>query len=250
MGSPEGILEIPPVNPDTRVVIWCYAGDQHHVIKALGQYLHHQCPVVVLSPGDLPAEIRYPGIENRISGHSGWVGQVCIDRMLCHFRTMLTFPETHFLVHEDDSVCLSPEIPRYLYEEPDTIWANAIANNIPEQQQYYPDGFPKVALQAPYFISRGTIEKLLKASESVKTNPGLPYGDHYLVQLALQAGVPYKGFWNGITCGTNFEKGLNAMFDQVVYGGAVFLHSIKDKGILDLMIMARKAYVRSFWKET
>jgi hypothetical protein len=231
------------MNANTRLAICCYAGDQHRVIKALGQYLHHQCPVVVLSPEDSPAVINYPGIENRQSGKVGYIGQVSLDRMRSHLKTLLEFPEEFFLIHDDDSLCLSPELPRYLYESPEVLWSNQINNSLEFQWQYYPEGFPKIAFQSPYFVSRAAVEKLLASADQVQVNPGLPFIDHYMVQLALAAGCAYRPFPDGITCGTDSPEGTACALSGVL-NGVVFVHAIKQKEVLDLVLAARQDFLR------
>src|ERR1035437_1545947 len=167
------------MNANTRIAVCCYAGDQVQVIKALDNYLQHGCPVVVLSPEDSPAEIRYPGIENRFAGKRAYIGQDSLDRQREHLKVLLTFPEEYFLVHDADSVCLSAKLPAYLYAEPDFLWSNVVNDGIPEHQPAYPSGFPHIAFQPPYFLSRKTIGGLLAASEGIQANPVMPFIDHY-----------------------------------------------------------------------
>jgi hypothetical protein len=235
------------MNPDTRTVVCCYAGDQHQVIKALGQYLHHKCPVVILSPEDSKAEIRYPGIENRFGGKRAYIGQESLDRQREHMRLMLTFPEHHFLVHDADSVCLSPEIPGYLYAERGVLWSNVVNDGIPEHQPAYPAGFPHIAFQPPYFMDRETIEGLLAVSEGMKANPTMPFIDHYMVQLALKANWPYRSFRDGISCpiGPEWPNEFALVRDAVRSRGAIFLHSIKKAETLAILCGDRKEYART-----
>jgi len=230
------------MNADTRVAVCCYAGDQYRMITALGQILHHQCPVVALSPTDSPAVIRYPGVENRQNGKVGYVGQVSLDRMRDHLRCLLEFPEKFFLVHDADSLCLSPGLPRYLYQE-GKLWSNLLVNPYEEQWKYYPPGFPKVAFQSPYWMSRGVIERLLDVADTVKINPGLPFIDHYMVQLAVAAGCPFDGFTGGFT-GLTEDAGGVANVVEAVSRGAMFVHAIKRKEVLDAVVAARQEFLR------
>src|SRR5258708_5855871 len=119
------------MNKNTRVAVCCYAGDQHQVIESLGMYLHHACPVVILSPEDSKAEINYPGVVNRFGGKRAYIGQDSLDRQAEHLRLLLEFPENHFLIHDSDSVSLDPKIPDYLYEQPDVVWSNQVTDAIP-----------------------------------------------------------------------------------------------------------------------
>ena len=40
------------MNPNTRVSVHCYKGDMPQVTGAMPIYLHHECPVVIMSPDD------------------------------------------------------------------------------------------------------------------------------------------------------------------------------------------------------
>jgi len=236
------------MNENTRIAVCCYAGDQHQVIKALGVYLHHQRPVVVLSPEDSKAEIRYPGIENRFAGKRAYIGQDSLERQRLHMKMLLTFPEEYFLVHDADSVCLSAKIPDYLYEEPDFLWSNLVNDGIPEHQPAYPPGFPHIAFQPPYFLSRKTIEGLLKGTEGMAANPALPFIDHFMLQLALATDWPYQSFRDGISCPIDHKKWpkeFQLVSEAVQYRGAIFLHSIKQVEDLHLLGARRKEYERA-----
>jgi hypothetical protein len=239
------IEEVKIMNHNTRIAICCYNGDQHQVIKALDNYLQHGCPVVVLSPGDAPAEIRYPGIENRFAGKRAYIGQESLDRQREHLKLLLTFPEQFFLVHDADSVCLSANISGYLYEEPDVLWSNLVIDTIPEHVVAYPPGFPNVAFQPPYFLSRKTIEALLATAEGIQANPVMPFIDHYMVQLAVKAGWPYKGFPDGASCSTDpsLPCGIEILGKLVREQGFVFMHSIKRREVLDQLLRDRHAYI-------
>jgi hypothetical protein len=231
------------MNEDTRIAACCYAGDQHQVIKFLGCYLHHERPFVVLSPEDSPAEVRYPGVENRFGGRRAYIGQESLDRQRIHLQLLLTFPENYFLVNDSDSVCLSPKIPDYVYAEPDVLWSNVVNDGIPEHQPAYPQGFPHIAFQPPYFMSRKVIESLLSVSEGITANPTMPFVDHYMVQLALKAGCPWKSFRDGVSCPIEQDMGL--VSDAVQNRGAIFLHSIKKPEILERLLACRKEYLRT-----
>jgi hypothetical protein len=233
------------MNERTRIAVCCYAGDQHQVIKALGAYLHHKCPVVVLSPEDSKAEIRYPGIENRFAGKRAYIGQESLDRQRLHLELLLTFPEEYFLIHDADSVCLSPEIPAYLYREPDILWSNLVIDPIPEHQPAYPKDFPHIAFQPPYFLSRKTIQGLLSGgTEKIVANPTMPFVDHFMVQLALWSRWPYRGFPDGISCPfSSHEPSRQLVFQAVRERGVVFIHSVKDEPGMAQLFWERQKYL-------
>ena len=101
------------MNPDTRVAVCCYAGDAHQVTEMLDLYKHHECPVTVLSPTDSKSDV--PGVDNLYGGKRAYIGQACLDRQVEHFKLLLKYyPEKHFLLHDSDSICISPELPACL----------------------------------------------------------------------------------------------------------------------------------------
>jgi hypothetical protein len=239
------------MNEDTRIAICCYAGDQHYVIKALGNYLQHECPVVVLSPEDSKAEIRYPGIENRFGGKRAYIGQESLDRQRIHLQMLLEFPENHFLIHDSDSLCLSPELPRYLYEEPDHVWSNLVNDDIPEHKAEFDlrgERWPHVAFQPPYFLSRHTIKRLLGVADhrGVQASPTMPFIDYYMVQLTMYAGCSYRRFPNCVSCSDHPSLlGTEIMSKQVREDGAVFIHSVKRPEVYQRLLADRKEYLRT-----
>ena len=238
------------MNKNTRIVVCCYDGDQCQVIRALDNYLQHQCPVVVLSPEDAKAEVRYPGIENRFGGKRAYIGQDSLNRQRLHMQLMLTFPEEYFLVHDADSVCLTPELPAYLYAEPDILWSNLVNDDIPGHKDAYPEGFPHIAFQPPYFFSRKTLEGLLTGTEGVVANPTLPFIDHFLPQLAVATGWGYRGFPDGASCSTDpsLPCGEQILAKLVRESGHVFLHSIKRREVLDRLMEERKTFLKTHAK--
>lgn len=235
------------INPNTRVAVCCYAGDQQQVVETLDLHLHHECPVTILSPEDAKVEIQHPGVANRFGGKRQYIGQDSLDRQREHLRILLTYPEKFFLVNDSDSICLAPKIPDYLYAEPQFLWSNLIVDNMPFRQQgYYPDGFPKLAFQPPYFMSREVVEKLLAAvaGENIPANPQLAFIDHYMVQLAVKAGVPWKNFTNGISCPISSDRNsARVTWDAVRKRGTIFIHSVKAPQFWQPLVAARAAYV-------
>lgn len=237
------------MNPDTRIAVCCYAGDQHYVIKALANYLQHQCPVVVLSPEDSKAEIRYPGIENRFAGKRAYIGQDSLDRQKLHLAELLKFPETHFLIHDADSICLSSELPQYLYDEPDHVWSNLVFDNIPQHAVEFDKrpGWPRVAFQPPYFLSRKTIQAMLAVADrpEVAASPIMPFIDFYMVQLTMVAGLSYRRFPHCVSCSDHPSlSGTEIMSKQVREDGAIFIHSVKRPEVYQRLCRDRQEYLK------
>lgn len=240
------------MNTNTRITVHCYAGDQHQI--HVPAYTHHGCPVTVFSPTDSPAEVS--GVENVHAGLRAYTGQLSLDRQLEHLKIMLTYPEDFFLCHDADSVCLDPIIPRYLYAEPDIVWANQVEDCIPEHQPFF-HGWPNIALQPPYFLSRKTIEAMIDVSTDPRAvaSPMMPFIDFYMVQLTMLAGLPWQRFRDCISCPITadplkrdgLDAKLRAIYDQntdavmqsVLHKGAVMLHSVKDPDRVQEFLQAR-----------
>lgn len=217
------------MNPDTRLAICCYAGDQHYVTEMMDIHRAHDCPITVLSPEDSRAEV--PGVANRYGGKRCYIGQDCLDRMREHLKILLTYPENRFLIHDSDSICLSPELPACLYEEPDILWSNIVPNEIPEQQPGFPIDIPHIAFQPPWFMSRLTIERLLAVSENnTVCNPHLPFIDYWMVEMAIRNGIPWRCLPFAQSAALSaVPKAYDYACTRVHAGELIFLHSIKGK---------------------
>ena len=223
----------------------CYAGDGHQVSGALPIILHHECPVVILSPTDEPFKIDHPGIENRSGGLRQYTGQLSLDRQREHMKILLEYPEDYFLMHDADSVCLSQKIPDYLYAE-DVLWSNLVNDHMAGREHgFYIDGFPRLAFQPPYFMSRKVIERLLApvADKNLEMNPTLPFIDHYMVQLAVAAGVPWKNFSDGFTGPISGDRRSFELGWRAARSGAVMIHSVKAPQFWQPLVRAREMYL-------
>jgi hypothetical protein len=235
------------MNPDTRVAICCYAGDGHQVINALHQYLHHECPVTVFSPTDSPADIRYPGVESRLVGLVGYIGQVSLDRQLLHLRALLEYPEHHFLFHDSDSLCLSAKIPDYVYAEPDVVWSNVVKDDDVNRPCDTP--LPRVALQPPYFFSRTALERMVAIGDQIRIQPERPFIDHYMLQLVMRARLDFKSFpdgrsfpvWQHRDAYGSDVDGISLM-EGIVKTGTIMVHAVKHKAAIDVLTAAHLWY--------
>jgi hypothetical protein len=172
------------MNPDTRIVVSCYSGDKEQVEQSLDLYLHHECPVTIMSPTDAPVIISHPNVTNHSAGKRDRSGPNARERHIEFFKIMLAYPENFFLMHESDSVCVDPKIPEYLYDEPDTLWSNS--GGIGEEMAIgFTPGCPHETFQAPWFLSRRLIEHFVAVAPSINTD--VLWVDHYLVELAWAA---------------------------------------------------------------
>ena len=260
-------LARPQRNLDTLVVVHCYDGDREQVLNALPLYLHHGCPVLILSPENAPVHIDHPRVECRSAGLQGYFGQDSLDRERLHMEILLEYPYNHFLMNDSDSMCLSPKIPDYLYtvEAENTFYSNEVREGRPHKSPY-----PKIALQAPFFLSRKTIERLLAVAdkEEVKAHPITPFIDWYMLALSCEAGIPHRSFPDGksfpawrygaipettvtpdgaprsptvATITGEVERGGvdgASLMESAVLHGTVFVHAVKHKDVLARLVGA------------
>jgi hypothetical protein len=234
-------------NPNTRIVVFGYAGDAHQVKMLMPYYLHHGCPVTVFSPEDAPIEpwCEDEDVEFRVGGKKCYIGADAIARQEIHMRMMLEYPEQFFFACDADSLCLDPLLPAYLYRESEVLWSN----EIPDLMHERPPGYklPRIALHPPWFFSRAVIERLLYWSEATTPDPVTPVIDHWLLQCACLSRVPHKDFHNG-SCSfptENDEFHFGVMSGKVRYGGTVFVHTVKSNRVLNRLREDRQFYLRN-----
>jgi hypothetical protein len=238
-------------NINTLVAVSAYAGDSHQVKNNMPTYLHHKCPVLIMSPEDAPIE-RMDGAMCMVGGLRCWAGQKALDRQIKFLEILLHFPYEHYLFHDADSICLSPEIPAYLYEE-DTIWSNEVLDTNPGLSM-----LPKIAMQPPYFFSRRALRGMLACKGNLptsyygdqKTPEGWPLPiptecpDHLMLQLAHGSGFGHKNFLTGASFETASPHGLETMVGLVRHHGRVLVHSVKTKLVLDRLLQEHAIYRR------
>jgi hypothetical protein len=226
------------MNEDTRVAVCCYAGDHPLVQGNLGLHIHHGRPVTILSPDDSRVEIIHPGVENRFGGARAYTGIPSLERQRRHLEILLSYPEKYFFINDADSACLTPELPAYLYAEPDLVWSMVATDADPDP--YLDETLPHVAFQPPYFLSRKTIEAMLASADKIVYDPRLLNIDHYMVQLAYAAGLPWRGFEGAVgghfsTVPEHLTVGINAVKND----GYIFIHGAKTREAWAALIAAR-----------
>jgi hypothetical protein len=231
------------MNENTLVVACGYAGDAHQVRQNMPLYVHHECPVVVMSPEDSPIDITTDNVKSRHLGKRAYIGAESLERQRLHLEAALEYKADHFLFNDSDSFCLSTKIPDYLYREPDVVWSNLVIDDVHTHQRPKDYTFPQIAFQPPYFLSRKTIEKMLAVAKSIVVDPITPFIDHYMVQLAVAANLPYRGFADGVSCGTTVpETGLPHTIGSTIVGdhikdrGACMIHSVKHIDVVHMCV--------------
>ena len=249
-------------NHETVVAVHCYEGDLHQVQGNLPAYVHHQqSKVVIVSPTDSPVTIE--GVDNIHRGLVGYTGQISLDRQLAQMKALLVAYPYHgfFLLNDSDSAVLDPVIPAYLYEE-DVVWSNQVFDGVPNREPF-PEGWPPVAFQPPYFLSRNMMEKMVAAGESgdplVRATGSRPFIDFYMVQLTMVGKLPWKRMKDAVSWPIsinqqqypNPHEGQRAMYahgralahNAVGGGGTNIVHSVKDGETMNELLALRRQYV-------
>ncbi len=230
----------------TLVTVHGYAGDKTQMDILRPVHEHHQLPIVYITPTDSPVLEMGPHIC-RTGGKRAYTGQLSLDRQYEHFKIMLEYDFDFYLANDSDSFVLSPEIPKYVYDHPDTFFSNQVSDFRKPGQSWngqapwpkdYHKGFPLIAMQPPYFFSRSVLKRFVDQCGDIKACPICPFIDWYMVQCCYKAHVKHAGFTNGVSCGTTDQNGRNAMAHGIRERGSVFLHSVKTQDALDVCINA------------
>jgi hypothetical protein len=242
------------MNPtDTLVVVSGYSGDAQQISAFLPEYRHHGCEVLVLSPEDSPIPRgSLVGVHHEHVGRVGYVGPHTLERQRLSMERLLRWPYRQFLWHDSDSVCLSRKLPRYLFTRPEVLWCNVVRDT-----NTAPSLLPKFALQPPYFLTRGVLQRLLEGAKQPATSYYMgadlsdadkipvPTGciDHWMLQVAHSGGVEYLDFPDGACFETRSSHGLETMAELVRNHGKVMVHSVKTRQVLNRLLMERRGFV-------
>jgi hypothetical protein len=241
-------------NPDTLVAISAYAGDVHQVENNLPFYKHHGCKVVVLSPEDAPiTAVSDPNVICMTVGKRCWAGRAAIERQIKFMELLSHFPHGYFLFNDSDSLCISAQIPKYVYEQ-DTVWSNEVLDTNPGASM-----LPKIAMQPPYFFSKRALRAMLDIKDNLPTSyygevspmedGRLPIPtecpDHLMLQLAHGSGFGHASFHHGASFETASDIGMSTMSELVRNHGRVLLHSVKTAKVLHKLVADRREFLRT-----
>jgi len=224
------------MNEKTLVSVHGYAGDQDQIKNFIKFYEHHQAPVIVMSPEDSKIVKVGPHIC-RHAGRRAYIGPVSLQRQILQLQVLLTYTDFDwFLMNDSDSICLTPEIPRYLYERPDVLWGNLVSDEMHPRKPDYQ--FPRQALQPPYFCSRKILQKFVDVAPGLRIDPQTPFIDWQMRQVPHIGGFPVANFHDGVSCPST-GAALGWMIQNIVDRGAVMIHSLKTPRALQEVISAR-----------
>ncbi len=231
------------MNEGVIVSVHGYAGDAHQARILLPMFEHHQAPIVIISPEDSPIEALGPHICV-FAGKRAYIGQDSWDRQLLQMKRLLDFPADFYFMNDSDSFCLTPELPRYLFDHPDVFFSNQVTDfRVPGQtwtdehssttwSTNYHEGYPLIAMQPPYFCSRPTLEKLVAVGPRPAC-PLTPFIDWMMVEYCINAGVQYHPFERGASCETITPNGREQMRQCILDRGATMIHSVKSQEALN-----------------
>lgn len=221
---------------NTLVTVHCYAGDKNLVERHLPFYEHHGHRVLILSPRD--SGVSFFGKLCMQAGHRAYIGQDSLDRQIYHMKLALEFPAEFFLMNDADSLCVSPQIPEYLYNDSnETIWSNEVVEPRPHESPY-----PKIAMQPPYFLTRKSLEKIVKIASLIKAHPITPYIDWAMLAWSYEAGLRHLSFQSKekqIELGEPPSPAHHAA-ERIRRCGMVMLHPVKTAEDLTLW---KNAYI-------
>lgn len=220
---------------DTLVVVHCYEGDKDQVDTFLPFWLHHGAPVLLLSPADSKVKVEHPGVKYASAGKRGWKGQQTLARQLRHWKLALKEPQNWIFLNDADSMCITPELPDYLYSDPNKFWCNVLCH---ENEHLESD---KPNLNPPYFMHRDVLKALVKAADAIQIPEEANMEPHdwgqaidgfysHLVMNVLN--IPYEDFPDG---STTWPRGTYDMMEQARTRGARIFHGIKTMSQLGMI---------------
>lgn len=231
----------PAMNPHTLVSCHGYFGDSAQIRGMLRYQEHHQAPLIIVSPVDSRIEKMGPHIC-RFAGKRQYVGQLSLDRQFAQLRVLLEYPFEFFLANDSDSLCLSPKIPQYLYDDSHNFWSNEVSDLMHQRKPGYK--WPRLAFQPPYFFSRSILERMIKTEGTFETDMQTPFIDWLMMAICVAGNIPHKNFRDGVSCPTSDNHSRRHMVNHIVQRGAVMLHSVKTPLALQEMVSARHQFNR------
>jgi hypothetical protein len=220
----------------TLVSVQGYSGDVEQIHRLLPYYEHHGHSILILSPEDAPIT-KVGSHLCRAAGPRCYTGDLALVRQIIHMKVLLEYPFDFYFMNDSDSLCLSPKIPDYVYEE-DVLWSNELSDAMVPRPPDYP--WSKIACQPPYFCSRYVLERLTAVAERVPFDPQTPFIDWAWMAWSEAAGVPHKNFRDGCSWPTDGPDHRQVVLDAMESRDAVFLHAVKTQEALDAILACRK----------
>lgn len=225
--------------PSVLVTVHGYSGDQHQIRELMPVYQHHGYPIVVVGPADSPIE-HMDGHICINAGRRAYIGQDSWDRQYLQLKALLKFPQEWFLLNDSDSFVMTPKLPDYLFQDENTVYSNEVTDfRVPGESWQgqppwpldYHKGYPLIAMQPPYFLSRKALQKIVDTCEGLQACPTTPFIDWWWVPACFRAHLKHRPFTGGASCETVTPNGLTVM-SNCVRDGAIFIHSVKSGAVM------------------
>lgn len=178
------------------------------------------------------------------AGEKSYTGQKSWDRQYLQLKSLLQFPQKWFLLNDSDSFCLTPKLPDYLYEDEDMVWSNQVDDFRKPGQNWehykpiphdYHKGYPIIAMQPPYFLSRKALQAIVDTCEGLIACPITPYIDWWWIPAVYKSGLKHQCFHNAVSCESQSHIGQRWMRHRISQG-AEFIHSVKSARTMRDMI--------------
>ena len=234
------------MNEDTLTVVHCYAGDQERVERMLPYWLHHETPILLLSPEDAPVEIKHERITCRSAGKAGWKGARTILRQIAHWKITSEFPQTHLFLNDSDTVCLTPELPNYLNDDSIDLWANVIGTRHPTIPAY------GMNFEPPYYLNQWTLARLIDFADHLPEEyRGYVTTDVETVEISAfymtaseLLGLRSQRFNDGFRTYPSIEDWAPWVYWEAQNVGARVIHGIKQVETADRLADCYRSWAR------
>lgn len=255
------------MNDGVLVVVHAWSGDQQLVEDTLEAQLHHERPVLLLSPEDEPAIIDHPDVTCRQAGLHGYQGHQVPYRQIDHWRLALEEQAEWFLLNDADSFVLDPVLPDFLFSERDVLWTTPIGKQ-GNWRGHAGGDWPWPNFQPPYFCHREWLEAALRVAEAPQFGDDEPLGvtgpEGRIVYTDVRYDDPFEpydwgwtlapdGLYNHVIMRSNLAARANPLgrmgpgayvLDGILRYGTTFVHPVKTTAGLHLMMKARNEFLK------
>src|SRR6266508_4379022 len=123
----------------------------------------------------------------RTGGLQSYIGRDSLFRQIRHLQILLEYPFKYYLMNDADSMCISPNLPDYLYNESHVVWSNEVSDMMHQRMRGYQ--YPRLAFQPPYFISRDNIVRMLENAKRIIIDSTTPFIDWWMMAVVCKAGL-------------------------------------------------------------
>jgi len=191
--------------------------------------------VLLLSPVDEPVYVSHPQVTCRSVGPNDYNGDLSVERYKQQISALADYDVDWFMLNESDSFCLTPNLPDYLYGDPDLVRANYAnpwnwinTNNDPQPMATLM--VHDTAMQAPWWFSRRALLRMIDVMDAAWDGcpPYAKFIDWWFHHAPHLAGLRHESYGlGGTTWPISGAEGAAAIRHKIVEG-AVMVHGVKD----------------------